>query len=68
MTLKDTVRAVLSDGNRHFTRENLGLDREPTPDELLSNFEKHNTIMTVQPFTVVEESAGQYPLFVGGTP
>lgn len=62
--LRNRVQEVLSEDNRHFTRQNLGLDREPTPDELLANYERHNIIMNVHRFTIcASDDANQLPLF-----
>lgn len=55
MSLQEHVRNVLSDLNRHGTRQALGLEREPTHDELVANYQKHVIITSIHSYTVAEE-------------
>lgn len=45
--LDQHVKDVLSDANRYFTKRALGIDREPTYQELLDHYKRHNIIATV---------------------
>lgn len=46
-SLEQHVKDILSDANRYFTKRALGLDREPTVEELIAHYRRHNIIATV---------------------